>query len=114
MCKNVPDDDLTHEVKAVKRNATFAWWFMGVFFIILMVAPMTAAWFRKDVGPWYLGCIHRDGEELLLKTEHKPRVEGSLVYIGDDAFVTPEPGMSCRIVRAEEIDKMREGLDNPN
>lgn len=87
---------------------------LAILFISIAVSALIIARPSERGGPWYLGCIHRDGEELLLKTEHKPRVEGSLVYIGDDAFVTPEPGMSCRIVRAEEIDKMREGLDNPN
>lgn len=56
-------------------------------------------------GPWYLGCADRNGRELLLKTNKKPRIEGSLVYLEDDIFVYPETGMTCRIVRVKQVEE---------
>lgn len=55
-------------------------------------------------GPWYLGCADRTGKELLLETDKKPRIEGGLIFLEDDMFVTPLPGMTCRVVSVEDIE----------
>lgn len=61
--------------------------------------------FPNRIGPWYLGCADRNGKEYLLKTDKKPRVSGSIVYIGDDIFVVPEPGMTCRVASVKKIEE---------
>lgn len=60
---------------------------------------------EESGGPWYLGCADRTGRELLLQTDKKPRAEGGLVFLDDDMFVTPEPGMTCRVVSIEQVEQ---------
>lgn len=71
--------------------------------LIVLIGIVVLSWVRHR-GPWYLGCAHRNGAELLLKTDRKPRIEGSLIFLEDDMFVTPEAGMTCRIVRVNTIE----------
>lgn len=66
----------------------------------------------RDEGPWYLGCADRNGKELMLQTDKKPRVQGSLIFLEDDIFVTPEAGMTCRIVSVKQVEAEK-ALDNP-
>ena len=77
---------------------------VGVVIVILVGTIVTAV--QKDKrGPWYLGCS--DGnKEYMMKVEHKPRVVGSIIYIDKDMFVTPVPGMTCRIVKVSDVEKV--------
>lgn len=105
--------DIAHN----REYNTNAWGAFKVTCVFLLMCIFYVGIVRlRDVGPWYLGCANSDGKELLLKTDKKPRVQGSLVFLEDDIFVTPEPGMTCRILtvrKAEKEQELRKGLDNP-
>lgn len=99
-----------------RDNNTVVWRRLKWSLLLLVIGVTYAVYVRlNDTGPWYLGCATSNGKELLLKTDKKPRVKGGLVFLGDDIFVTPEPGMTCRIVtvrKAEEEQESRKPLDN--
>lgn len=103
-------DDLKNQLHESRRlSGTLA-----VVGIVLSVFVYTLV--REDSsGPWYLGCADRTGRELLLQTDKKPRAEGGLVFLDDDLFVTPEPGMTCRVVSIEQVEQEKtnaEAVDN--
>ena len=109
---------LREEIKR-ERAANSAEWKQLKFASFILAAGLIYVGYTRirDEGPWYLGCSSLHGKkEVLLQTDKKPRVEGSIVFLGDDMFVTPEPGMTCRILtvrKAEAELEAREGLDNP-
>lgn len=77
--------------------------------VIVAIAGIVVVAYREDkVGPWYLGCS--DGkEEYLMKVDQRPIIDGSFIRIGNDTFVTPMPGMTCKVVPVSEVEK---GVDN--
>lgn len=81
-----------------------------------VVVVLVALLFREynDIQPneaWYLGCSDRNGEELLLKTEKRPRIsDGGIVFLEDQVFVTPTPGSTCRIISENELKRIM-GVD---
>lgn len=82
--------------------------------IVLAVFVYTLV--REDSsGPWYLGCADRTGRELLLQTDKKPLIDGGLIFLEDDMFVTPEPGMTCRVVSVKtvEVEGLNKVVDTP-
>ena len=79
--------------------------FLMLFGVVVIGLMMYFKDFPNSTGPWYLGCADRNGKEYLLKTDKKPRVSGSIVYIGDDIFVVPEPGMTCRVASVKKIEE---------
>lgn len=83
---------------------------LAVAYIVLVVCIVLSVFAytlvrEESGGPWYLGCADRTGRELLLQTDKKPRAEGGLVFLDDDLFVTPEPGMTCRVVSIEQVEQ---------
>lgn len=110
MCKDVPPED-TRYVPVMSWKE-----YIGIYECILLAIIVFLMYFVfKDQGPYYLGCADRHGSELVLQTDKKPRVDGSIVYIGDDVFVVPEPGMTCRIVTVKKLneEKASKKVDNP-
>ena len=108
---------LREEIKHERAANSAEWKQLKIASFILAAGLIYVGYTRiRDAGPWYLGCATGKGKELLLQTDKKPRVEGSLVFLEDDIFVTPEPGMTCRILtvrKAEAELEAREALDNP-
>lgn len=88
------------EIKRERAANSAEWKQLKIASVILAAGLIYVAYTRfRDDGPWYLGCSSMHGKkEVLLQTDKKPRVEGSIVFLGEDMFVTPEPGMTCRIV----------------
>ncbi len=79
-----------------------------IYAIIMMLGVgawvTTPLWYPANRGPWYLGCT--DGTtEYMMKVDARPYVKDGVVHIGNDTFVTPKAGMTCRIVRVSEIEK---------
>lgn len=104
------------ELAQNRANNTSEWKCLKLASVFLVGMLIYVGYFRtRNDGPWYLGCADRHGNELTLKTDKKPRVEGSLVFLEDDIFVTPEAGMTCRIVTVRQIEEENalKGLDNP-
>lgn len=100
-----------------KKIFQYYWNAYEGYLLVILAAfiVFSIAFFNIERGPWYLGCADRHGNEMLLKTNKKPRTQGSLVFLEDDVFVTPEPGMTCRIVSVKKIDEENSAktLDNP-
>ena len=109
---------LREEIEHERAANSAEWKQLKIASFILAAGLIYVGYTRiRDAGPWYLGCSSLHGKkEVLLQTDKKPRVEGSIVFLGDDMFVTPEQGMTCRILtvrKAEEEQAARKALDNP-
>lgn len=104
------------ELAQNRADNTSDWKKLKIAGVLLVGAIIYVGYTRyRDAGPWYLGCADRHGNEVTLKTDKKPRVQGSLVFLEDDIFVAPEDGMTCRIVSVKQVDEenLAKALDNP-
>lgn len=55
-------------------------------------------------GEWYLGCADSTGQEYLIKVDSKPYIRDGFIVIGGDTFITPQSGMTCKIISAKELE----------
>lgn len=118
--RNIPDDDggtdgYMEQSAARKRyNHALTNVVVGGAFLLLM-SVLGMVWFGRNDSPYYLGCADRHGKELLLTTDKKPKIQYGLIFLEDDVFTVPEPGMTCRIISVHELEaqKAKKALDNP-
>ncbi len=104
---------LKEDLKRSREANSTEWRYLTIAIIALalILIYVTYSHFHEE-GPWYLGCADHNGKELLLKTDKKPRVQGSLIFLEDDIFVTPDAGMTCRIVSVKQAE-LEKTVDNP-
>ena len=55
-------------------------------------------------GEWYLGCADAVGQEYLIKVDSKPEIREGFIVIDDDTFITPQAGMTCKIIPVSEVE----------
>lgn len=70
---------------------------VGTYFLILNLTQDTP-------GPWYLACTDNTKQQYLLTVKDKPVIKDGLIHIGNDTFITPIAGMTCRIVRVKQAE----------
>lgn len=89
-------------------------WVILIVFLAVMVVGVTNSIMEWSKQPYYLACANRHGEELLLKTDKKPKIKYGLVFLDKELFTVPEPGMTCRVISVEEAEqeKRNKPVDN--
>ena len=78
-----------------------------VVIILLTVCAIAGALglkYREMRGPWYLGCADSSGQEYLIKVDERPYIENGFIVIGNDTFITPQQGMTCKIIPVKDVD----------
>ncbi len=63
--------------------------------------------YKKTHSDWYIGCAQFGGQEFIMKVQERPTINShGIIFIGNEAFVTPMDGMSCKIIPADEVDEL--------
>ena len=74
--------------------------------IAVIVAVSNRPGYTDADRNWYLGCIDMaTRKEYIVRTPAKPYIRDGFVVIGDEMFLSPIPGMTCRPINGEEIRK---------
>jgi hypothetical protein len=79
-----------------------------VMVLLVMLASFMLTQCYLERGPWYLGCADASGQEYLIKVEQKPYIRDGFIVIGNDTFITPMQGMTCKIITEKSVqDKVK-------